>query len=78
MINFFFNLIAKRNLRKLNETGKGLRCWCTNTFFIAKLTKGFKDYRYEDVRKWTKKRKVRFFMKCVHFRIFLDSVIFRA
>ena len=57
VMNFYFNLIMKRSKAQC-EKGEALRCWCFNTFFLEKLTKGYVTYDYKPVRRWTKSKKV--------------------
>merc|ERR1719410_2118874 len=48
-----------RSLQACNKNDQALRCWCFNTFFVEKLTKGYMEYDYKKVRRWTKKNKVK-------------------
>jgi sentrin-specific protease 1 len=57
VINFFFNLITKRNKEK-NESGvQMLRVWNFNSFFYTQLTEktGAGQINYNLIQNWTKK-----------------------
>jgi len=58
VMNFYFNLIMKRSKAQC-EKGEALRCWCFNTFFLEKLTKGYVTFDYKPIRRWTKKNKMK-------------------
>lgn len=60
VVNFYRELMARREEDAMSATGRPRQVWFANSFFFTKLV-GSQGYEYRSVRRWTKKAKVDIF-----------------
>ena len=61
VVNFYRELMAERELKRMETTGTPREVWFANSFFFAKLLSQQEGYQYKNVRRWTKRAKVDIF-----------------